>query len=246
LPEVLTVLGYPLFVAVISLAFAVMVLRQWQSRHRPHQLIWGIALTMAAVASLAYAGFLIDGSPALFRLYYAFGALMMAAYLGMGSLYLALDRRIANLILVAVTAVSALGLVLIFTSPINSATLHNVEQHGGPGTGVLSSGLWVAPLVVLNIFGAVAVIAVAVFSAVKVLQRQAPTRFAVANVVIAIGTGIISAAGSAARLGSPNSFWVTMAVGWLVIFAGFLMTTNLATVSVLWQRDLPVGRGASI
>jgi len=24
------------------------------------------------------------------------------------------------------------------------------------------------------------------------------------------------------------------------------MTTNLATVSVLWQRDLPVGRGASI
>jgi hypothetical protein len=239
------VLGYPLFVAAVSLAFAAMVLRQWSSRRRPQQLIWGVALVMAAVASLAYAGFLADGSAGLFRLYYVFGALMMAAYLGMGSLYLALDRRIANVILAVVTVISVLGAVLIFTSPIDAAALHNVEQHGGPGTGVLTSGLWVAPLVVLNIFGAAAVIAVAIFSAVKVLQRQAPTRFAIANVIIAAGTGIISEAGTAARLGSPNNFWVTMAVGWFVIFAGFLMTTNLATVSVLWQRDLPVGRGAA-
>ncbi|HZS88608.1 MAG TPA: hypothetical protein VFE42_14130 [Chloroflexota bacterium] len=239
-------LGYPLFVAVISLAFAILVLMQWRSRRRPHQLVWGIALVMAAVASLAYAGFLTNGSPGLFRLYYVLGALMMAAYLGMGSLYLALDRRIANPILAALTIISVLGAVLIFTSPINGAALHSVEQHGGPGTGVLTSGLWVAPLVVLNIFGAAAVIAVAAFSAFKVLQRQAPMRFAIANVAIAAGTGIISAAGSAARLGSPNNFWVIMAAGWLVIFVGFLMTTNLATVSVLWQRDLPVGRGASI
>ena len=55
-------------------------------------------------------------------------------------------------------------------------------------------------------------------------------RFAAANVTIVVGTAIISRAGWAARLGSPNAFWVLMALGWIVNFAGFLLTTNLVTV----------------
>ena len=81
---------------------------------------------------------------------------------------------------------------------------------------------------------------VALYPAFKALQRQAPVRFAAANITIVVGTAIISGAGSAAWLGSPNAFWVLMALGWIVIFAGFLLTTNLVTVSA-GRNDRRIG-----
>jgi hypothetical protein len=87
------------------------------------------------------------------------------------------------------------------------------------------------------------VIWVALYSAYKMLQRQAPVRFAAANITIVMGTAVISGAGSAARLGSPNAFWVLMALGWIIIFAGFLLTTNLVAVGA--GRNASTGRGAT-
>lgn len=221
---------YPLIVAVVSLAFGVTVFTQWLRRRRPQQLIWGIALLMAALASFAYAGFLGNGDALLFRVYYLFGALLMAAYLGMGSLYLALRKRTADLILATLVIASALAVALLLVAPVNAAQLHYVQHHGGAGQGVLKPGLWLVLLILHNVFGAVAVVGVALYSAYKVLRRQAPRRFAAANITIAVGTLIISEAGTAARVGSPNYFWVFMTIGWIVIFAGFLLTTNLAAL----------------
>ena len=231
---------YPLIVASVSLAFGVIVLAQWAVRRRPQQKIWGIALLMAAGASFAFVGFLADGSELLFHVYYALGALLMAAYLGMGSLYLALSKRAANLILAALVIVSALGVALILVAPVDVAALHKLQHTSGAGTGVLKPGLWLLLLILLNSFGAGAVIGVALYSAYKVLRRQAPVRFAVANVTIAVGTGIVTYSGTAARLGSPNDFWIVMAVGWVVIFAGFLLTLKLAPVHARPSRDVPM------
>ena len=114
-------LVYPLAVAVVSLLFGAVVLFQWSSRRRSYQLVWGIALLMAAVASFSFAGFLNDGNEFLFRLYYAGGGLLMAAYLGMGSLYLALSKRAADLILAVLVTISAIGVALILVAPINGA-----------------------------------------------------------------------------------------------------------------------------
>ena len=70
----------PAVAAAASAAFAAAVLRQYAARRRPHQLAWGIALSMFAVASLALtagvaaAGFElelvdIDRDPGLARRY---------------------------------------------------------------------------------------------------------------------------------------------------------------------------------
>lgn len=235
---------YPLIVAVVSLAFGISVLTQWSRRRRPQQLIWGVALLMAAVASLAYVGFLGNGDATLFRLYYLSGALLMAAYLGMGSLYLALTRRTCDIVLGVLIVASVAAAVLLLSAPVNAAQLHGVQHHGGPGQGVIKQGLWLVLLILHNIFGAAAVIGVAIYSAYKVLRRQAPRRFAAANITIAVGTIVISEAGTAARVGSPNYFWVVMAIGWIVIFGGFLLTTNLAAFGAPAGRDVPIKRGA--
>ncbi len=236
---------FPIIVAAISLVFGVTVLGQWTRRRRPQQLLWGIALLMAAVAAAAYVGVLASGNELSFRLYYIFGALLNAAYLGMGSLYLALPRRVSDLILAALAVASALGLALMLVAPIDAAKLHAVQITGGAGTGVIKPGLWLVIFILHNIFAAVTVAGVALYSAYKVLRRQAPRRFAVANITIAVGVFVISLAGTSARLGA-SIFWVTQAVGFIILFGAFLLTVNLPALAARRNvADIPAGQGAA-
>lgn len=235
---------FPLIVTAVCLVFGLSVLSMWRQRRRPQLLLWGISLLMACIAAAAYVGFLADGSPLLFRLYYIFGALLNAAYLGMGSLYLILSRRGGDLVLSALAILSAIGVALMIVAPINGAALHSAQVHAAAGTGVLKPGLWLVLFILHNVFGAVTVAGVAIYSAIKAWRKQAPRRFATSNIAIALGVLIVSQAGSSARLGLPGVFWATQAVGFAVIFAGFLLTTSLATFGAPRGPSLPTERDA--
>lgn len=196
--------------------FAGMLLWQWAQRRRPYQLIWAVALLMSAAASGAYLLALPpQSSPAGFRVYYALGAVLMPAWLGLGSLFLVAPRRVADKCLAALINVGALGAAAVLTTPLDAEAL--ARLNGGPGTGVLESGLWLPITILLNTFGVVAVVGVAIHSG---LRRRDTL---LANGLIAAGDIVVGIAGSMARTGLPQLFWVTMLVGWIGIFAGFLL-----------------------
>ena len=80
---------FPLGAALVSAIFAAQLLRQFLAKHRPHQLAWTIALAMFAAATLATAAGVRDGwTPALFRAYYLFGAMINVPFLAAGTMYL--------------------------------------------------------------------------------------------------------------------------------------------------------------
>lgn len=235
---------YPLVVAVVALVFGVIVLSQWVRRRRRQQLVWSFALLVgAAAASFSFVGFLETGSELQFRLYYACATLFAAAYLGMGSLYLVLSRRVTDLILAALAIVSAFGVALILVAPIDHGALLATRHTGTQGTNVLVPGAWLVLVILNNIFGTVALVGVALYSAYRVVQRQAPARFVVANVVIAAGAFIVAGAGSSARLGAGAPFWITTTVGYVVLFGGFLLTTSLATLAQRSGGDMRIESG---
>jgi hypothetical protein len=79
----------PLATCLVSLAFAALVLEQWWERRRSFQLVWGAGLLWYAISSgTQFAGTAFGWSPALYRAWYLFGAIFVAAYLGMGTVYL--------------------------------------------------------------------------------------------------------------------------------------------------------------
>ena len=75
---------------LVSLIFAVLVLRQYSQRKKMHQLMWGIALVLWALGVGAELVATLNGGWAdpVYRLYYTTGALLIPAWLGMGTLYL--------------------------------------------------------------------------------------------------------------------------------------------------------------
>jgi hypothetical protein len=214
----------------VSLAFCIAVLRQYLQRRRPYQLVWTLSLAAAAIGSLAYIVFLDGGKSALaFRIYYIGGALLTAPLLGLGSLLLSARsepaQRRAQWVAALVAVLCVIGAVLLLVSPLNQRFLHDLNGGSGSDPSVYKTGLWTAFVAVLNTFGALAVIGVALYSGWQMRQRQIASRLVGANVLIAAGTLVIAAAGTVARLGvNDGLFWLTMAVGWVILFCGFLLT----------------------
>lgn len=192
-----------------------------------HNLFWALSLAMAFIGTAAYLGAVYGSQPWAFRVYYLLGAMLMAAYMGLGSLWLEWGQsrpRWAAAATWAVTAAGVAGAAFLFASPLESARLAGLA--GDPGTGIISSGgtagtLWLVDTILLNSFGVVALVGVAAASAWRAYTTVGPAGLARGNAGIALGGILLGLAGSAARLGLPGAFWLVMALGWVVIYAGF-------------------------
>jgi len=221
---------------VVTGLFAVAVLRQYARRKRPAQLYWSIALIMAFLATLAYVLMVIVGPTSsigvgLFRIYYIFGAALVPAWLGLGSIALVASPRITRICLIILSALSLLAIVLISTATINMSKLSQIA--GTPGTGILEPGAWLVTIITLNTLGVLAVVGVALYSGWKLIRRQSSVagiqtvNLLWANIMILAGDLLNAAAGSLARFfGLQSSFWIIQAFGWTVFFAGVLIASH--------------------
>jgi hypothetical protein len=79
----------PALSAIVALVMTIALLDQWRERRRPYQLAWAIGAALFGVASVAEAMAAANGwSPALFKVWYLAGAVLNAAWLGLGTAFL--------------------------------------------------------------------------------------------------------------------------------------------------------------
>jgi hypothetical protein len=84
----------PLGSSVLSFVFAAMVLDQWWRRRRAFQLVWGVGLLFYGIsAGTEFVGSAFGWHEPLYRTWYLVGAFFVAAYLGMGTIYLLAKSR---------------------------------------------------------------------------------------------------------------------------------------------------------
>jgi hypothetical protein len=214
---------------IASGLFAISIFRQYAARRKPHQLMWGIAISIWAVAVAAELVATFQGRWGLitYRAYYATGALLIPAWLGMGTLYLILPRRVNNAILAILAVLSVIGIFLIASWPIDSATLYSVAAGQVP--------LKVFPfipiqllLIVLNTLGAAAFIVGALWSVVLFTWKRQNKERAIATGLIAIGGMIAAVAHSAGVLSGIELFRISELVAVLFIFVGYLLSNSPA------------------
>lgn len=205
---------------LVSLAFALSTFERWLARRRRHELAWSVSLAMFALgAGSLWWGASAGWDPISFRLFYLFGAVLNVPFLALGTGYLLGDRRTVDRWAagVALAAAFAAGAVLSapLTGPITADVLPRGSDVFGPLPRVLAA--------VASAGGALVVFAGAVWSALR-------RRLIVANLVIALGVLILSASGLLnSVMDEMDGFAVTLAVGIVVLFAGFLLATPAPT-----------------
>ena len=79
----------PLASSTLSFLFAAALLDQWRERRRPYQLIWAIGMLWYALsAGTEFLGGAFGWSEPLYRAWYLIGAVWVAGWLGLGTVYL--------------------------------------------------------------------------------------------------------------------------------------------------------------
>ncbi len=217
---------------ILSLIFTALVFRQYLQRKRMHQLMWVIAIALWTIGVAAELAATWNGwSPLAYRAYYATGALLIPAWLGMGTLFLIMPRPWANRILILLGIVSLIGIALIAIWPIDSTRLQSANGEFVP--------LKVFPffpvqiiLIVLNTFGVIAFVGGALWSVYHFARMQAMGERALATGLIAIGGIIAAVAHSLGVLSGIELFRISELLALILIFVGFLLSSRPAGQAV--------------
>ena len=223
----------PAVAAVASATFAVAVLRQYAGRRRPHQLAWGVALTMFAVASLALlVGVTAGWTPLWFKVYYLFGAVLNVPWLALGTVWLLAGRgspgdpagvsgwiRVTGrAYLTGLAAFTAVSVVLVALARVTQADL--AGRLLPEGKEFLPPA--VRALAVLgNTVGTVIVVVGAVSSGLAMRSRRDLRPRFEGNLLIALGVLLAAGGGVFAFLASSDKLALGLALGASVMYLGF-------------------------
>jgi hypothetical protein len=213
----------PLISAIVSFVFAGLVFRRYARRRGPHLLLWGIGMTMYGIGGLCEAYFGARGwNPLVFRLWYLFGAMLVAAWLGQGTVYLLARERWANALMIALGIASLFGAYRVFT-----ATLDPSAVTGGAlsGAAIASGGVRVlTPF--FNVYGTVTLVGGALYSAYIFWRKRVLLHRVIGNVLIAAGAMLPAIGGGLSRFGMGGALYVSELLGAVLLFAGFIRATT--------------------
>jgi len=213
----------PFVTSVITFIFAGMVFRRYTLRKGFHLLIWGFGLTLYAVAeSMAAINGALGWNPLVFRLWYLCGAILVAAWLGQGTVYLLARRSWANVILIVLVLGSLYATFRVFTAGLDPTLLPGAQLSGHA---IATGGVRIlTPF--FNIYGLIALAGGAIYSTVVYWRRRAFGNQAVGTILIALGALAPGLGGALSRFGLTEYLYLSEFLGTVLMFIGFILATS--------------------
>ena len=213
----------PLASSILSFVFAAAVFRRYSRRSGHHHLlVWGIGTVFYGIggASEALTG-AFGFNPLVLKIWYLFGAILVAAWLGQGTVFLlARDRWVllTTIILVIASVFAAFAVAMAGVDPN--------YQAGAELTGKAFTTTWVRMLTpFFNIYGTVTLAGGALYSAWLFWRKRVLPNRMVGNILIATGAMAPAFGGVLNRFGLPGLYMGEF-VGILLMYIGFVQATT--------------------
>jgi hypothetical protein len=221
----------PFASTAITAVFAAVVLHRYSIGRRPHSLWWGLGLALYAAGTFAEAYLALRWQPFMLRLWYLTGAMLTAAWLGQGTVYLLVRRpRVAGVLATLLLVVSVLAVVTVFTAPVEGAAFQASVPISTQYKGLLTrTGLMIALTIFLNIYGTVTLVGGALWSAWLFARKRVLRNRMLGNILIAAGAMFPASAGTFIGLGLADWLYASELAGAALMFFGFYLTTQPQT-----------------
>ena len=225
-------IAFPAAAAFIAALCAVFVGWDAAKYPRPERALWAVAFGVFAIAASAEViGSVAGWSPALARIYYLAGAVLVVGILALGELYLLLPSRLPSYTPGIALLVVAIAATAVWSAPIDGSRLQ------ADGWRALERGPFLVALAAtINGAGTVVLVVGAFYSAWKLNATRGSRQRAVGCLLIAVGTIIVALGGTITRFGRPEYLYLAMSLGIAVIFAGVLLTRRPRAARMDWQR----------
>lgn len=219
--------GIPLLSSIISFIFAFFVFKRYFERKRAHLLLWGIGTIFYGIGGFCefyYGAF--GWNDIIFRMWYLFGAILVAAWLGQGTVYLLASRKWANVLMVVLGVASLYAVFKIFGAELDPSLMIG-EGHTGAelsGHAIITDGVRVlTPF--FNIYGTATLVGGAAYSAWIFWRKRVLLHRSIGNILIATGALLPAFGGLFSRLQFPGALYLGEFFGVILLFIGFMRAT---------------------
>lgn len=219
----------PFLSSAVSFVFAALVLRRFAQKGGAHLLLWGIGMVFYGIGGFCEGFYGAFGwNPLIFRLWYLFGAMLVAAWLGQGTVYLLVRRRgIAHALMILLALGSLYGAVRVFGAQLDPSLMTGGLHTGSElsGKAIITAGVrTLTPI--FNLYGTLALVGGAGYSAFLFWRKRVLLHRTIGNVLIAVGALLPAFGGSFSRMGIPGALYISEFLGAVLLFAGFLRATT--------------------
>ncbi len=205
----------PLIAGILALAISLVLARMYAQRCKIHLLLWSVGMFLWAVSDFTQLYALIVAWTVPIYLIYFFGSIMLAGFLGSGTLYLVFPKSRVSAGYMWFNVVFGVALaVSLVVFPINTAALQEVVTGANP---IISS--------ITNDIAAIVNIPALFTFAGGALYSFVRTRKAYALLIFA-GAVIPAAGGTLAAIYIPQFLPFTDFFGIIFLGAGFYLSFN--------------------
>ena len=214
--------------SLISFSFAVVILRRYWERKGLHLLLWGIGMIFYGIGGFCEGYYGAYGwNTTIFRMWYLFGAILVAAWLGQGTVYLLAKKTWAHGLMVILILGSIYGAFKVFGAELDP-TLMTSSLHTGSemsGHAIITPGVRsLTPF--FNLYGTVALVGGAAYSAWIFWRKRVLLHRSIGNILIAVGAMLPAFGGIFSRMGFSGVLYISEFLGAILIFVGFVRATT--------------------
>ena len=214
--------------ATISLIFAGALFERYRSIGGNHLFAWAIGALFYGLAAMAEGLLSVGFNPGALKIWYLGGAMLAAPWLGQGTIYLLIRKRmVAPLLGAFLLLITLFSIQLIAAAPIvNSASfdiqLNVSEQYRD----ILSrNGAIIVLTIILNIYGTLALAGGAIYSAYLFWRKRTLMHRAIGNVLIAVGALLPASGGVSVLAGVTDWHNLSLFLGVILLYSGYIVAT---------------------
>lgn len=218
----------PFTSSLVSFTFAFFVLKRYSQRKGAHNLIWGIGMIFYGIGGFCEGYYGAFGwNQLVFRLWYLFGAILVAAWLGQGTVFLLAKKPWPTITLALLIVGSLWGVYKVFTATLDPTLLTESLHTGSELSGHAITTDGVRSLTpIFNIYGTLTLVGGAIYSSWIFFRKRVLLHRTIGNILIAAGALAPAFGGAGSRFGIPAALYIGELVGAVLMFIGFWRATT--------------------
>ncbi len=222
------------FASAVLLAFLTYDLyrryQHYQGSHR-HLLFWAIGLGMFGVASLCDGLLELVWSELAFIGWYLFGAILNAAWIGQGTLFLLVRKRWVIFTATALAMLSIVTAVLMLSTPLQAEAFRLGIPIADQYQEILPRDALVRRATpIFNIYGTILLVGGALYSGYLFYRKKILPNRVMGNILIAAGALAIALAGLLTRFGLGQFHSYAQLFFAVLMYYGFILASKPAAV----------------